>query len=164
MYYFYMKSLEQNIKKTEIQILKPVVDYNEKFLKIMDEHYNDIKLTCLDLYMEERAKDGPTEDDSFVRNVILDYQTKKMDYGKLTKVKCTDIRLNKYQSIFREESKTASTFESSIQFFDDLFTICDELKKYTDKKEKVMEYTKVINENLPSTAYVPFSKSRKQAI
>ena len=36
LFYFYMRSLEKNIKKTEIQILKPVVAYNQNFLKLMD--------------------------------------------------------------------------------------------------------------------------------
>ena len=30
-------------------------------------------------------------------------------------------------------------------FFNDLFNICDELKNYENKKEKVVEYVKSIN-------------------
>ncbi len=33
LYYFYMKSLERYITKTEVQVIKPVVTYNERFLK-----------------------------------------------------------------------------------------------------------------------------------
>jgi hypothetical protein len=29
LYYFYMKSLEKNITKTEVQTIRPVVDYNQ---------------------------------------------------------------------------------------------------------------------------------------
>lgn len=52
LYYFYMKSLEKNITKTEIQVLKPVIDYNQNFVKQMGLHYENVKLTCLDLYID----------------------------------------------------------------------------------------------------------------
>ena len=90
----------------------------------------------------------------------MEYESRKMEYGKLIKVKSTDIKLKRYQSIWGNSGNTSrSHFESSIAFFDDVFDICDELKKYQDKKEKVIEYAKTINENLPATAYIPFSKS-----
>lgn len=47
-----MKSLEKNITKTEIQVLKPVIDYNQNFVKQMGLHYENVKLTCLDLYID----------------------------------------------------------------------------------------------------------------
>jgi len=81
-----MRSLEKNIKKTEIQILKPVVDYNKRFLQLMDDHYKDIKLTCLDLYIDEAVDRRSVEQQTQARNTILNYQTKDIDYGKLPKV------------------------------------------------------------------------------
>jgi hypothetical protein len=53
LYYFYMKSLEKNITKTEIQVLRPVIDYNNSFIGTMGLHFKEVKLTCLDLYIDE---------------------------------------------------------------------------------------------------------------
>ena len=86
LFYYYVRSLEKNIKKTEIQILKPVVDYNKRFLQLMDDHYKDIKLTCLDLYIDEAVDRRSVEQQTQARNTILNYQTKDIDYGKLPKV------------------------------------------------------------------------------
>jgi hypothetical protein len=86
LFYYYMRSLEKNIKKTEIQILKPVVDYNRNFLRLMDEHYKELRLTCLDLYIDEAVDRRSVEQQTQARNTILNYQTKDLDYSKLPKV------------------------------------------------------------------------------
>jgi hypothetical protein len=37
--------------------------------------------------------------------------------------------------------------------------MCEDLKNHDKKKERAIEFVKMMNENLPSTAYIPFSKS-----
>lgn len=95
--------------------------------------------------------------------MIFEYESKKMEYGKLVKsnkVKIEDIQPQKYLSIFDGDHELTSSFQSTIRFFEDLFYISEELKNYQDKKEKCIQFIKMINEQLPSTAYIPFSKSK----
>lgn len=110
LYYFYMKSLEKNITKTEIQVLNPVIDYNNKFIKQMAHHYDSLKLTCLDLYIDEHTTRKHPEPDDYAKNVIYEYETSKIEYGKLAKVKGEDIVLNKYRSIFEGDNSITSSF------------------------------------------------------
>lgn len=46
-----MKSIEKNISKTEISVLKPVVEYNDKLVKDMREHYKNVNCSALDQYI-----------------------------------------------------------------------------------------------------------------
>jgi len=54
LYYFYMKSIEKNITKTEIQVLEPVFKYNNSFIETMSRHFNGIDLIALDLFIEDK--------------------------------------------------------------------------------------------------------------
>lgn len=160
LYFYYMKSIEKNITGTEIQILKPVVDYNIKLAAQLSENFSKIKLTCLDLYLDEERSQNKCEDE-FVKRVIVDYESSKTSYGKFTKVKTTDVELHEYRSIFEGQKARSSSFESNLHFFNDLFFISEDLKNYENKKEKVVEYLKLINEMLPAAVYIPFAKSSK---
>jgi hypothetical protein len=51
LYYFYMKSIEKNVTKIETQILKPVVEYNEKIVSELKEHYKNVQCSALDQYL-----------------------------------------------------------------------------------------------------------------
>lgn len=66
----------------------------------MEEHYQDLKLTCLDLYIDEAVDRRSVEQVNQTRATILKYQTKDIDYRTLDKVNSSEIILHKYQSIF----------------------------------------------------------------
>jgi hypothetical protein len=153
-----MRSIEKNITKTEIEVLKPVAEYNDKLVKDLREHYLNVKCSCLDQYIETYRYEYRNEDEFFM-GVIKDYETTKVEYGRYAKVRPEDIEIKVYNSIFEGKYGPSGSFESTIGFFEDLFYLCDDLKNHDKKKEKVVEFAKMMNENLPAAAYVPFSKS-----
>lgn len=83
-----------------------------------------------------------------------------MEYGRYAKVKVEDIDIKVYPSIFEGHNGPSGSFESTINFFEDLFYLCEDLKNHEKKKEKAIEFVKMMNEHLPASAYVPFSKSK----
>lgn len=82
-----------------------------------------------------------------------------MEYGRYAKVKQEDIDIKIYPSIFEGHNGQSGSFESTINFFEDLFYLCEDLKNHEKKKEKAIEFVKMMNEHLPASSYVPFSKS-----
>lgn len=78
LYYFYMKSLEKNITKEQIQVLRPVVEYNKWFRRELGTHYKDIELTSLDLFIQDMVPKVAYESDEFTKNMILEYESKKV--------------------------------------------------------------------------------------
>jgi len=52
------------------------------------------------------------------------------------------------------------SFKSTINFFNDLFTISDDLTKILDNKKLALKKALMtMNEKLPSCVYIPFTKS-----
>jgi hypothetical protein len=62
----------------------------------------------MDLYTD--IDYAPKCEDEFVRRVIIDYETTKMEYGKFTKVMPEDVELKQYYSIFEGKKTLASSF------------------------------------------------------
>lgn len=62
----------------------------------------------MDLYID--IEYSPKCEDEFVKRVIIDYETTKMDYGRFTKVKPEDVELNQYYSIFEGKKALVSSF------------------------------------------------------
>jgi hypothetical protein len=50
------------------------------------------------------------------------------------------------------------SYKSTINFFNDLFTISEDLKNYENKKEKLKELIQKVNSKLPACVYIPFAK------
>lgn len=68
-----------------------------------------------------------------------------MEYGRFTKVKPENISISTYYSIFEGEKGSSQSFESTINLYEDLFYMCNDLKNYENKKQKAIEYVKMIN-------------------
>lgn len=97
------------------------MDYNRWFRTELGGHYKDIELTCLDLFMQDKANKPTYHSDEFMKNVIFDYESKKVEYGKLlksTKVSISDVNPKKYSSIFDgQHDEINSSFESTLLLF-----------------------------------------------
>ena len=162
MYYFYISSLEKIVSKYEIQTLKKVATYKEYFLNVMSAAYADQSLNSLEYYTLKKTLYSPTDND--VVYSIRTYGTdKEVNDKKRKKAFAEDIPLDIYTSVFQEQPENYS-FQSNITFFEDLFRISDQLKTATDKKTTLIDLLKLVNERLPATVYIPFSKSSHDLI
>jgi len=102
----------------------------------------------------------PTEPDTAL--IIKSYGTNKGTIvEKKVRVNVKDVYLPNYSSIFNEneDKKELYSFKSTLNFFEDLFLISEDLKNHVDKKEKLKEEIMKVNERLPACVYVPFLKS-----
>ena len=66
---------------------------------MLNEHYQKVRLTCLDLYIERPTLPEKCED-ATVQQAIIDYETTKNDLGKYLKVTPNNLLLHNYHSLF----------------------------------------------------------------
>lgn len=160
LYYFYMNSLTKIILKNDTVVFHKVVKFNQDLLATLSEEFEKKQLIINDWYLKEPLERNPLITDVIAGN-IRKYGTIEEDEIKVGQiVEASDIVLSNYTSIFEDLSEEVpNSFRSSLVFFEDLFRIADDIKRAEPKKTALKKLLRTINAKLPSTVYIPFTKS-----
>jgi len=131
-----------------------------------------------------RQSDLTLQKNNIIHEYVKDYGTKnfvkKEEWDQ--NIKASDISLQNYSSCFEEEGLylfirlsfniiiilegEVSGFLSTVNFFEDLVKVSDEIVKSNkkDRLKELKENLEKINEKLPSAVYIPFFKSKVHEI
>ena len=156
-FYFYLLSLEKIVGVEEIQVFKKVTDFKNKFLEEMNKVYEGQMLNSVEHLIGVKIKTIPNKSD--VGYLIKMYGNKDLSDVKHINVSADDITLPNYSSMFNTfKDQEVHSFQSTLNFFQDMFIASEEIKTAEDRKERLREIFQELNLKLPACVYVPFVK------
>ena len=141
-------------------MFKKVTGYKKRFLDEMKRVYEGQMLNSVEYSIGEKIKTVGQKSD-------VDYLVKMYGYKEVwdcpDTVKPADIPLPNYASVFAsEDTREAYSFNSTLNFFQDLFACSQEVKQFEERRDRLCEILRAINKKLPACVYIPFVKDSDQ--
>lgn len=123
----------------------------------MCKYYQGQNLSSIELYGGFKTNIFATEPE--IGFFIKVYGTKdEISLDGKKEISPNDIALPRYSSLYSTDETEIFSFKSTINFFNDLFNISEDLKSTDNKRQALKKALMLVNEKLPACVYIPFTK------